>query len=154
MKLQVGLLPGTFDETLTADQTNFAFPINIINKSRRRHLHPGDRQRRFSKLVHTCNIERPRLSVDLVKQNPDLVILRRRRAGFSTVVVCGHCLVTLSLTINEILKRLSSLPTMTVMQNHSGGDSVVLGIVSVFPHLVGSRSPPIPLRRHLGIKQT
>ena len=28
------------------------------------------------------------------------------------VVVCGHCLVTLSLTINEILKWLSSLPVV------------------------------------------
>ena len=28
----------------------------------------------------------------------------------SEVVVCGHCLVTLSLTINETLKWLSSLP--------------------------------------------
>ena len=27
-------------------------------------------------------------------------------------VVCGHCLVTLSLTINETLKRLSSLPIL------------------------------------------
>ena len=30
----------------------------------------------------------------------------------SKVVVCGHCLVTLSLTINEILKWLSSLPIL------------------------------------------
>ena len=30
----------------------------------------------------------------------------------SKVVVCGHCLVTLSLTINETLKWLSSLPTL------------------------------------------
>ena len=30
----------------------------------------------------------------------------------STVVVCGHCLVTLSLTINETLKWLSSLPIL------------------------------------------
>ena len=28
------------------------------------------------------------------------------------VVVCGHCLVTLSLTINETLKWLSSLPIL------------------------------------------
>ena len=31
---------------------------------------------------------------------------------FKMVVVCGHCLVTLSLTINEILKWLSSLPIL------------------------------------------
>ena len=30
----------------------------------------------------------------------------------SKVVVCGHCLVTLSLIINETLKWLSSLPTL------------------------------------------
>ena len=30
----------------------------------------------------------------------------------SKVVVCGHCLVTLSLTVNETLKWLSSLPTL------------------------------------------
>ena len=30
----------------------------------------------------------------------------------SKVVVCGHCLVTLSLTINETLKWLSSLPIL------------------------------------------
>ena len=33
----------------------------------------------------------------------------RVRFLFRKVVVCGHCLVTLSLTMNEILKRLSSL---------------------------------------------
>ena len=31
---------------------------------------------------------------------------------FKKVVVCGHCLVTLSLTVNEILKWLSSLPIL------------------------------------------
>ena len=30
----------------------------------------------------------------------------------SKVVVCGHCLVTLSLTINETFKWLSSLPIL------------------------------------------
>ena len=30
---------------------------------------------------------------------------------------------------------------------------VVLGIVSLFPHLLGSRSTPVPLRRQLGVKQ-
>ena len=31
---------------------------------------------------------------------------------FKKVVVCGHCLMTSSLTINETLKWLSSLPTL------------------------------------------
>ena len=31
---------------------------------------------------------------------------------FKKVVVCGHCLVTLPLTINETLKWLSSLPIL------------------------------------------
>ena len=31
---------------------------------------------------------------------------------FKKVVVCGHCLVLLFLTINEILKWLSSLPIL------------------------------------------
>ena len=31
---------------------------------------------------------------------------------FEKVVVCGHCLVTLSLTINETLKRLSFVPVL------------------------------------------
>ena len=31
---------------------------------------------------------------------------------FSSKMVCGHCLGTLSLTINETLKWLSSLPTL------------------------------------------
>ena len=31
---------------------------------------------------------------------------------FKKVAVCEHCLVTLSLTINETIKRLSSLPIL------------------------------------------
>ena len=38
------------------------------------------------------------------------------------------------------------------MQNHSVGDSAALGIASIFLHLLGSRSPPLPLRRQLGVK--
>ena len=40
------------------------------------------------------------------------------------------------------------------MQNHSGGDtdSLALGIVSLYPHLLGSRSPPLLPRRQLGVK--
>ena len=37
----------------------------------------------------------------------------------SKVVVCGHCLVTLSLTINETLKWLSSLP-ISMQESFSG----------------------------------
>ena len=44
-------------------------------------------------------------------------------------------------------------PHLQLMQNHSGGDSVALGIVSLFPHLLGSLSPPVPLRRQLDVKQ-
>ena len=33
---------------------------------------------------------------------------------FSSKVVCGHCLGTLTLTINETLKWLSSLPILTL----------------------------------------
>ena len=66
-----------------------------------------------------------------VMLNPDLCVRRfglavRRWAGkqkdsvricfgspfSSEVVVCGHCLVTLSFTINETLKWLSSLPVL------------------------------------------
>ena len=39
--------------------------------------------------------------------------------------------------------------------SHAGGDtdSVALGIVYLSPHLLVSRSPPVPLRRQLGVKQ-
>ena len=36
-----------------------------------------------------------------------------RLSLLSKVVVRGHCLVTLSLTVNEMLKWLSSLPILT-----------------------------------------
>ena len=39
------------------------------------------------------------------------------------------------------------------MQNQSGDDSVVLKIVSFFPHLQGSLSQPLPLWRQLGVGQ-
>ena len=42
----------------------------------------------------------------------------------SKVVVCGHCLVTLSLTINENIKR----ALIAVHLSHSGGDSVAIGM--------------------------
>ena len=47
--------------------------------------------------------------------------------------------MTLYLTVNGIWKRLSSLPIL--MQNHSGGDSVAIGIVPLFVPLPGSLVP-------------
>ena len=64
--------------------------------------------------------------------------------------VCGHCLVTLPLAVNETLKWLSYLNIS--MQGCSGGGSVVRG-VSLFPHLLGFRSLLVPLQRKLGVKQ-
>ena len=53
----------------------------------------------------------------------------------------------LPLTMNKTLQRLTPLPVF--MHNHSGVDSysVTLGIVSLFPYLLGSRFSPAPLRR-------
>ena len=65
--------------------------------------------------------------------------------------VCGHCLVTLPLAINETLKWLSYLNFS--VQGCSGGGSVVRGTVSLFPHLLGFWSLLVPLRRELGVKQ-
>ena len=86
------------------------------------------------------------------------MVSRRPSVGFrvgcpfsAEVVACGHSLVTLPLTVNETLKRLSSLPIL-MHGNRSGGDGVGLGTVYVFPHLLGSRSPPVPLRRQLGVR--
>ena len=51
------------------------------------------------------------LAVRLVSRGTSVRI--RFGSPFSAkIVVCGHCLVTLSLTINETLKWLSSLPTL------------------------------------------
>ena len=52
-------------------------------------------------------------------------------------MVCGHGLVTLSLTINETLIKMA-LIAAHLNAGHSGGDSVALGIyyiLSLFPHL-------------------
>ena len=59
--------------------------------------------------------------------------------------------VTLSLTINETLKQLSSLPIL--MQNYSAGNSIALGKISLFPYHLDLRSLPAPLRGQLGVKQ-
>ena len=57
--------------------------------------------------------------------------------------------MTLPLTINETLICRSSLHTL--IHNHSGGDSVALGIVSPHPHppTPGSRSPPVQVSPEL-----
>ena len=62
---------------------------------------------------------------------------------FSKVVVCGHCLVTLSLTINETLKWLSSLPIL--MQVIVVGDSVAIGIYSPSSHTSIPLPPILPV---------
>ena len=51
---------------------------------------------------------RPELS--LKHSTPSEAIYRSMDIGLA--VVCGHCLVTLSLTINETLKWLLSLPIL------------------------------------------
>ena len=45
----------------------------------------------------------------------------------SLPILMQECLVTLSLTINETLKWLSSLP-ISMQESHSGGGSVAIGI--------------------------
>ena len=71
--------------------------------------------------------------------------------------ICGLWTLILLPTVNDTLKWLSSLPAL--MQNPTGGDSVVLGMVSLFPHFLGTQSPlglcgvSAPLWRQLGIKQ-
>ena len=49
-------------------------------------------------------------------------------------VVCGHCLVTLSLTINETLKLVSSLPTL-MQESIWWWQCSDRYIISLFPHL-------------------
>ena len=46
----------------------------------------------------------------------------------SEVVVCGHCLVTLSITVNETLNWLSSLPILMQCSDRSA--------ISLFSHLL------------------
>ena len=68
------------------------------------------------------------------------------------VVVCGHCLVRLSLTINATLKCLSSLPILRQESFWWWQCSVRYHSVSLFPHLLGSRSLPVPRQRQIGVK--
>ena len=57
----------------------------------------------------------------LAGKQKDLGSIRFGSPFSSKIVVYGHGLVTAH-TINEMLKWLAQLPTL--MQNHSGGDSV------------------------------
>ena len=56
--------------------------------------------------------------------------------------------MTLSFTSNETLRSLSSLP---ILMQESGGDSVAIGMVSLFPHL--HSSSPISLTVSVDVKQ-
>ena len=88
----------------------------------------------------------PQLNVDEVSRSGTAVrhsagkqkglglILLRLSLPFKKVVVNGHCLVTLSLTINETLKWLSLLPIL--MQESFWWRQCSDGsIISLFPHL-------------------
>ena len=61
---------------------------------------------------------------------------------FSKAVVYGQCLMTLSLTVNEVLHWLTQL--LATMQTHSSDDSVALGIVPYPPPHRPSLPPPPP----------
>ena len=58
----------------------------------------------------------------------------------SKFVVCGHCLATLSLTVNETLKRLSSQSIL--MQKSGDGVATGIIIISLSPHLHTSSLSP------------
>ena len=60
---------------------------------------------------------------------------------FKKVVVCGHCLVTLSLTINETLEWLSSLPIL-MQESFCWWQCIDRYISSLFPTSI---PPPTPL---------
>ena len=55
---------------------------------------------------------------------------------------------------SQLIKRRNGLHLCpSECRNHSRGDNVAIGKVSLFPRILGSRSPPVPLWRHLGITQ-
>ena len=58
------------------------------------------------------------------------------------VVVCGHCLATLLLTINETLKWLWTLPLW--MQESFWWRQCSVGHSLTFPHFLGSWPLPVP----------
>jgi len=72
--------------------------------------------------------------------------------SFEKMSFMDSVLWLLPLTVNEALKQLCLLPIL--MQNYSGGDtdSIVLGIISLLPHLLGSWSSPVPFQRQLLLK--
>ena len=74
----------------------------------------------------------------------------------SKVVVCGHCPMVTKLTLshhNEWNCKMTYMAAhLLIMQSHSPGDSVALGIASLLLHLLGSPSLPVPLLRKLDIK--
>ena len=56
---------------------------------------------------------------------------------FNKVVVCGHCLVTLSLTINETIKRLLLLPVL-MQESFWWWQCSDMYMISLSPHLHSS----------------
>ena len=60
----------------------------------------------------------------------------------SKIVVCGHCLVTLSLTVNETLKWLSSLP---ILMQESFWVVVTVSLATWGTISEASPPPPYPL---------
>ena len=60
-----------------------------------------------------------------VDERKDSVRVRFGLSFSSKVVVYGHCLVSLTPTIIEVLTCLTPLPIF--IQNHSGGDIIAIG---------------------------
>ena len=61
-----------------------------------------------------------------VGMQKDLGLIPLRLSLLFGNVVCGHCLVTLSLTINDTLNGSHRCPSQC--RSHSGGDSEAIGI--------------------------
>ena len=66
---------------------------------------------------------------------------------FKKVVVCGHCLVTLSLTINETLKWLSSLPILLQWWQYS--DRYIISPFPPFSPSLISLMVSVDVRHHV-----
>ena len=91
---------------------------------------------------NTKNVSQFGLVVRLVRRGTSVQI--SFGSPFSSkVVVCGHCLVTLSLTINETLKWLSSLPIL-MQESFWWWQCSDRYIISLFPHLHTPHPPPSP----------
>ena len=120
--------------------------ISIKNRSDRRRCREAGLQQvgkatyNFCFVLRTlfCTVSASWLGIAVRRQigkQKDLAVRIRFGSPLSSeVVVCGHCLETLSLTINETLKWLSSLGS----RSHSDGASAALAIVSFLPHLLRS----------------